>query len=34
MIKLRAIIETESCKTENMQKEVTKILEEFNDYTT
>lgn len=33
MSKLRAIIETESCKIKNMQNEVNKILEEFNDYT-
>lgn len=34
MIKLRAIIESESCKIMNIQNEVNKILEEFDDYTT
>ncbi len=34
MVKLKAIIDAESCKVENMQNEVNKILEEFNDYTT
>ncbi|HPJ33876.1 MAG TPA: guanylate kinase [Spirochaetota bacterium] len=34
MLKLRAIIETESCKTVNMKDEINKILEEFDDYTT
>lgn len=34
MTKLRAIIDAESCKVENMETEVNIILEEFNDYTT
>ncbi len=34
MTKLRAIIDAESCKVGNMEIEVNKILEEFNDYTT
>lgn len=34
MTKLRAIIDAESCKIENMENEVNKILEEFDDYTT
>jgi len=34
MIKLRAIIESESCKIRNMRNEVNLILEEFDDYTT
>jgi len=34
MMKLRAIIEAESCRIRNIHNDVNIILEEFNDYTT
>jgi len=34
MTKLKAIVEAEICKTKNIEADVKKILEDFNDYST